>query len=295
MQLLHEGAARFPSPGLAAVKAPAPRVSVCIPTFRGEATLDAAIQSVLDQSYADFELIVVDDNSPDETAATVARFSDPRMSYHRNPTNLGPEGNWNRCLALARGTYVKLLPHDDVLRPECLARQVAVLEADHDERIALVFSARDVLAPDGTRLLRRGYLRGREGRLDAAEVASACVRRGTNLIGEPGAVLFRRSLAERVGKFDATNPYVIDLDYWVRLLAHGDAWYCAQALAGFRVSAGQWSVRIGSGQSRDFRSFVKRLTGRGLLNATPLDLALGSMTPTLNTWARLAFYRIYLR
>jgi hypothetical protein len=198
-------------------------------------------------------------------------------------------------MALARGTYFKLLPHDDVLHPECLARQMAVLEADHEQRIALVFSARDVLAPDGSRLVRRGYPSGREGRLDAARVASACVRRGTNLIGEPGAVMFRRSLAERVGRFDATDPYVIDLDYWIRLLAHGDAWYCPQALAGFRVSAGQWSVQIGSGQSRDFRSFVKRLTGRGLLNATPLDRALGWITPTLNTWARLAFYRVYLR
>ena len=277
------------------MKAPAPCVSVCIPTFQGAATLGFAIQSVLEQSYADFELIVVDDNSPDDTAATVARFSDPRVSYHRNPINLGPEGNWNRCISLARGTYFKLLPHDDVLHPECLARQVAVLEADHDQRIALVFSARDVLAPDGSKLVHRGYPSGQEGRLDAARVASACVRRGTNLIGEPGAVLFRRSLAERVGRFDATDPYVIDLDYWVRLLAHGDAWYCAQALAGFRVSAGQWSVQIGSGQSEDFRSFVKRLTGRGLLNATPLDRALGWITPTLNNWARLAFYRVYLR
>ena len=64
------------------------------------------------------------------------------------------------------------------------------------------------------------------------------MRWGTNLIGEPGAVLFRRDLALKVGGFYAENPYVIDLDYWLRLLAQGDAYYLDQPLASFRVNPG---------------------------------------------------------
>jgi glycosyltransferase involved in cell wall biosynthesis len=275
--------------------AAAPRVTIAIPTYRGAATLPAAIESVLGQTLGEFELLVVDDASPDDTAVLVGRYADPRLAYHRNPVNLGPEGNWNRCLELARGRYFKLLPHDDVLRPDCLARQAAVLEVDVADELALTFSARSVLAPDGRALMRRGWPGGRTGRLAAHEVARRCVRGGTNLLGEPGAVLFRRSLARRVGDFDGTNPYVIDLDYWLRLLVHGDAWYDSEPLAGFRVSRGSWSVAIGRRQSADFRGMLRRLSGIGVLKPNATDRAFGTITPTLNTLARLVFYRLFLQ
>jgi glycosyltransferase involved in cell wall biosynthesis len=246
---------------------------------------------VLHQTFADFELLVIDDNSPDATPALIARFSDPRLVYIRNEYNLGPQGNWNRCLDVARGRYFKLLPHDDVLDSRCLERQVAVLEADNHDNVALVFSSRNVLGPDGRVLARRGYPGGREGLIDGSELMRACVRRGTNLIGEPGAVLFRKSLADRIGAFDASNPYVIDLDYWFRLLAHGDAFYCPEPLAGFRVSGGSWSVSIGTEQGRDFRRFAERAA----TTATYLDRLVGRVTPYLNNLARLVFYRFYLR
>lgn len=273
----------------------APKISVCVPTYCGGATIGAAIESVLAQSFADFELIVIDDGSPDETRVIVERFADPRLVYLRNESNLGPQGNWNRCLEVARGEYFKLLPHDDLLHPCCLERQVAVLEADHVESVALVFSARNVLGPDGRVLTRRGYPGGHEGTIDGSVVMRSCVRRGTNLIGEPGAVLFRKSLAEKIGFFDAINPYVIDLDYWFRLLAHGDAYFCAEPLASFRVSNSSWSVAIGTGQSSDFRSFVSRFASCGALQATAFDYLCGRFTPTLNNLARLIFYRLYLR
>ena len=275
--------------------APTPLLTVAIPTYCGAPVIRATLASVLAQTLTDFELLVVDDNSPDETEAVVREFNDARIRYLRYPDNLGPEGNWNRCLALARGKYFKLLPHDDVLMPQCLERQVAVFEQDPDERIALVFSAREVLGPYGQLLTRRGYPGGRQGQIAAADLLRGCIRRGTNLVGEPGAVLMRRSLARRVGNFNGTNPYVIDLDYWVRLLAHGDAWYCGEPLAGFRVSSQQWSVAIGNRQSTDFRNFVRRVQAQDPLPTRKLDRLLGRFTPTLNNLARLLFYRLYLR
>jgi len=272
-----------------------PCVSICIPTYKGERTLGAAIESVLAQTLTDFELVVIDDQSPDGTKVLVANYADERIRYVRNEANLGPQGNWNRCLSESRGKYFKLLPHDDVLDPACLQRQVAALDADTEHRLALVFSAREVLGPEGQVLTRRGYPGGMEGRIDAREVMGACVRRGTNLLGEPGAVLIRKSLTEKVGLFDATFPYVIDLDYWFRLLGHGDAYYCAETLAGFRVSDTQWSVAIGSSQSHDFRKFIARVEAQGALSATGLDRFFGIFTPALNNVARLLFYRFYLR
>jgi glycosyltransferase involved in cell wall biosynthesis len=253
------------------------------------------MRSVLEQSYRDLELVVVDDNSPDRTEAIVRSFGDPRVRYVRNAGNLGPEGNWNRCLALARGKYFKLMPHDDLLRPGSLARQVAVLEADSTQTIALVCCAREVIGSGDRVLVRRGYPGGREGPLDALQVLRQCVRRGTNVIGEPGGVLFRRALAERVGSFDATNPYVIDLDYWTRLLAHGNAYYQAEVGVAFRVSEQQWTVAIGQQQSRQFSDFIEHKNIAYRRGVTNLDRACGKITPILNQLARWIFYRLFVR
>ena len=272
-----------------------PRVSVCIPTYNGEATIARTIASVLNQSFTDFELVVVDDGSSDATARIVADVRDARVRYVRNESNLGPQGNWNRCLALARAPYIKVLPHDDLLAPNCLSRQAQILDADRETRLALVFSARCVIGPDDRVLIRsRGFRGLSEGRVEAARLMGACVRRGTNLIGEPGAVLYRNQISDRIAGFDAAQPYVIDLDYWFRLLVHGDAHYCNEPLASFRVWAGSWSVAIGAGQSADFRSFVARMSKLGLLRATWLDRLIGRATPSLNNLARRVFYRLWL-
>lgn len=269
---------------------------MAIPTYNGQSTIGPAIASVLAQTHTDFELLVFDDRSTDDTAAVVASFSDPRLRFERHSRNLGAEGNWNHALGQARGRYFKLLPHDDLLTPDCLQRQVNVLETDRANDIALVCSARDVLAPDGRVLLRhRGIPGAREGRLQAKALRRRCVRAGTNLLGEPGAVLFRTDLARQTGQFDGRDPYVIDMDYWFRLLEHGDAWYCDQALASFRVSATQWSVVLGDQQSRDFRRCVSRHNRQGALGLSLADQLLGAVTPVLNSLARQAFYKVYLR
>jgi glycosyltransferase involved in cell wall biosynthesis len=269
-----------------------PRVSVCIPTYNGQAYLGPAIESVLAQTLTDLEVVVIDDGSTDATPDVVARLRDPRLRYLRNERNLGPQGNWNRCLEEARGRYFKLLPHDDLLRPTCLERQVAVLEADRDERIALVACARDVIGPDERVLMRRGF-GPRDARVPGPQAARACVRRGTNLIGEPGAGLARLSLVRRVGAYDGSQPYVIDLDYWFRLLEHGDLHCIAEPLAAFRVSSRSWSVAIGARQTRDFREFVHRMQRTGRVRPSALDHLAGSVSTRLNTLARLAFYRLH--
>jgi len=169
-------------------------VSVCIPTYRGAKHLAETIQSVLGQSFTDFELLVLDDASPDETADVVARFADPRLTYLRNESNIGAQANWNRCLAHARGRYVKLLPHDDLLRPECLEQQVAVMEGDANGAIALVCCSRQMIDRKGRPLMRRGMPRRHAGRIQGSELVRRSVRAGTNLIGEPGAVMFRRGV-----------------------------------------------------------------------------------------------------
>lgn len=271
-----------------------PVVSVVIPTYQGASTLGAAIDSVLGQSFADFELIVVDDASPDDPHAIVAaRGGDVRLRYERNPTNLGPQGNWNRALALACGRYVKLLPHDDGLREDCLLRQVEVLE--RDPALALTFCARDVIGPSGRVLLRaRGWPGRAAGVADRRALVRACLRHGTNVVGEPGAVLFRRDLADRIGGFDGRHPYVIDLEYWLRLLQHGGGWWEPAALARFRVWGGSWSVAIGLRQHRQFDALMDELLAAEPALAGAGERLRGRVMSSCNALARQLFYRLFV-
>ena len=122
-----------------------PRVSVCIPVYQGERYVAKAIQSALYQTYADIDVVVLDNASTDGTLAEVCRFSDERLRVVKNDTNLGAAGNFNKALVEARGAYVKILCADDFLYPTCVARQVEVLEADSAGSIALVTCTREVV------------------------------------------------------------------------------------------------------------------------------------------------------
>jgi len=270
-----------------------PLVSIGIPAYKGAAFIKETIESVLAQSFRDFELIICDDNSPDDTLEVIAGFTDPRIRVLRSEANLGAEGNWNRCLSEARGKYFKLLPQDDRLLPGCLERQVAVLEADTGEAISLVFSARQVVLPNGKPAMVRGYPAA-EGRVSGDKVITRCVRAGTNLVGEPGSGLFRRSLASRIGDYDAANPYVVDLDYWFRLLREGDAYYIALPMVTFTVSAASWSFALGNRQSADFEAFLRRFSTMPGFRFSRLDMACGRWMARLNNCLRLLFYRLVL-
>ena len=107
-------------------------VSVIIPTYNRAACLKLALASVLNQTYQNFEIIVVDDASTDGTADVVRGFADARITYVRHDVNRGKVGAGaaarNSGIARAQGTYIAFLDDDDEWLPEKLARQVAVLD-----------------------------------------------------------------------------------------------------------------------------------------------------------------------
>jgi len=115
-----------------------PRVSVGLPVFNGELFLEEAIDSLLRQTFGDFELIITDNASTDRTEEICRRRAeaDTRIRYYRNEINIGAMGNFNRTVALSHGTYFKWAAHDDVHDIACLERCVEVL--DRDPSVVLV-------------------------------------------------------------------------------------------------------------------------------------------------------------
>jgi glycosyltransferase involved in cell wall biosynthesis len=109
-----------------------PRVSIGLPVYNGEKLMAAAVESILGQTYSDFELIITDNASTDHTEAIGREFMkrDSRVRYVRNETNIGAAPNFDRAFELSRGEYFKWAAYDDRLTPEYLEKCVKVLDAD---------------------------------------------------------------------------------------------------------------------------------------------------------------------
>lgn len=266
-----------------------PAISVCIPTHNGAAYIGQTLKSVLAQSGIELEVIVADDASSDDTVEQVIALDDPRIRLLRASVNLGPEGNWNRALDAARGDYVKVMGQDDLLYDGCLADQAAVLGAERG--VALVASRRDVVDGTGRAVVRSRGLAGMRGVVAPDRAVRAVVRSGTNPIGEPVAVLFSREARAAAGGFRGGLPYVIDLDYWCRLLDAGSLYAMAQTLCAFRVSTGSWSAKLAKEQSAQVRKLYAGLRDRRPNAITAADVALGSAKAAAAAVARRALYR----
>jgi glycosyltransferase involved in cell wall biosynthesis len=140
------------TPGDRSRGAPPPLLTIGLPVFNGARYLESSVDSILSQSLTDFELIISDNASTDETESIarslVAR--DHRVHYRRNARNAGISTNFNVFVPLARGQLFKWATSDDLLRPGFLERCVAVLEADAD--VVLAYAAADFVDGDGVPL-----------------------------------------------------------------------------------------------------------------------------------------------
>jgi glycosyltransferase involved in cell wall biosynthesis len=188
-----------------------PKVTVLMPVFNREGMVDEAIRSVVEQDFADFELLVVDDGSTDRTPEVLAAWAarDPRVVVVTSPTNQGVGAALNLGLAHARGKYVARHDSDDLMLPR-LAEQAAVLDARPE--VVLVSCAFDITDLAGKHL---GVWRN-----DEPHEVTAFLLNFANVIG--GAqVMFRLAEVLEEGGYPLRSTACEDYDLWVRLLRRG--------------------------------------------------------------------------
>lgn len=216
-----------------------PRISVCMPIYNSAPYLREAVDSVLSQEGAAFELILVDDCSDDGSREIAQSYAgrDPRVRVMPNAANLGMVANWNRCLELCTGEYVHFLLGDDLLcGRDALALMAA--ELDRDPEIALVASARRIVDSVSQQLRMASSFR--DCSIDGERLIRICLAEARNLIGEPSVVMFRRRDAGY--GFDDRYRQFVDLEMWIRLLQRGSMRYLTAPLAAFRNHATQQTV-----------------------------------------------------
>ena len=223
-----------------------PSISVLIPSYRQARFLPEALESVLAQDWKDREILVADDASGDETAEVIEPFlrREPRIRFHRHPSNLGLVENWNWCLQQARGMAIKLMGADDRLdRPDCLSRQWESLQRPG---IALVSSARRLI-DEQSRPFRTeaGFP---PGSISGRAAMARMLETQTNLVGEPVCALFRKEAAAK--GFHPAYPQLADMEMWFQLLRQGDLFYEKEPLCSFRIHPNQLSqINLRSGDS----------------------------------------------
>jgi hypothetical protein len=210
-----------------------PIISVLIPTFNYARFLPEAIDSVLRQDFGDFELLIADDCSTDDTANVVKPYCarDARVQFAVHSTNMGMVNNWNYCLQRARGQYIKFVFGDDKLfRPNALSKMLGMLEGEPSATLAA--SAR-VILDEASHVVNLWRSLG-EGRHEGRRVIEKCLmRNGENIVGEPSAVLFRKADAQR--GFHPAYRQIVDVEMWFHLLEKGDLVYTREPLCAFRV------------------------------------------------------------
>jgi glycosyltransferase involved in cell wall biosynthesis len=214
-----------------------PKVSVCIPVRNGGDFLPLAVDSVLRQSLDDYELVIVDNCSTDGTEKWIEEklSAGPRVRFYRNATNIGLVGNFNACLAYAKGEYIKFLCADDLLLPESVRRMSDALDADPS--VALVTGSRRLIDENGATSTTQRYA-AENVRLPGTDVINRCIF-GKNYIGEPSAVMFRRKMAQR--GFQESLPQLMDLEMWFHLLEQGPMVGLVDEVCAIRQYSGQMS------------------------------------------------------
>jgi glycosyltransferase involved in cell wall biosynthesis len=190
----------------------APKVSVCIPAYQQTVLLRKTLESLLSQTFTDYELIITDDTPGDEVEQLVRSFDfGAKLQYARNVSQLGSPGNWNEALSRARGQYIKIMHHDDwFLNEKSLGKFVSLL--DQQPGADLAFCATQIL---DTRDQSLSLNRPDAVQIDAIRHNPASLLYHNNIIGAPSAVIYRNKSGLR---FDERIKYVVDIDFYIQIL-----------------------------------------------------------------------------
>ncbi|MEX2617721.1 MAG: glycosyltransferase family A protein [Alphaproteobacteria bacterium] len=229
---------------------PKPKVTVIIPTFDRAHILPRAIDSVLEQSFGDFELLVIDDASHDETKDVVAQYSDPRLQYIKLEKNGGVAAARNSGIRRARGDYIAFLDSDDEWLSEKLALQVGLLDR-LPKSTGLVYSAIEILGREsGVEILvpethgypHRAHLSG-------------------TFIGAGGSnIMIRKDVTRMIGFFDESLPAIEDFDFCLRVGRFFRIEFIDQPLVRYHDTVQESDCQ--AGDQRRSRNFMRNFQAR---------------------------------
>jgi glycosyltransferase involved in cell wall biosynthesis len=224
-----------------------PLISICIPLYNGEKYLEQCLNSAINQTYKNIEILLVDDTSVDNTWNIASKYAaiDKRIRLHRNDKNLGLAANFNKCLELANGEWIKLLLQDDYLTDNCIETMMAGIS----ERDKIAVCKRTFLLNSGADDAKRNYYNHEVVTFEKLGISSkepvyisplqvetmATGNICMNFIGEPTSIMLRKSVLAEIGYFNTDLAQICDLEYFARIASNYGIKYIPAPLTYFRI------------------------------------------------------------
>jgi glycosyltransferase involved in cell wall biosynthesis len=229
-----------------------PRVSVIIPSYNHEKYVAEAIQSVLDQTYQDFEIVITDDGSSDNTVEVIKSFTDPRIRLFCLPKNRGACVAANHCIKESKGEFIALLNSDDVFVPEKLEKQVNFLDLHFD--IGAVFSYAQFIDDESNvfsqdkNIYYQNFIQSNKNRFEWLNYFFF----NGNCLCHP-SILIRKECYGAVGRYDQRLAQLPDLEFWIRLCQKYEIFIIPEKLVKFRLRNNEANV---SGNKPEMRKRI---------------------------------------
>jgi glycosyltransferase involved in cell wall biosynthesis len=275
----------MPTPhSLSPESADGPLVTIAIPTFNRASWLPHCIGAALAQSYQNFEVLVSDNASTDETPAVLAQIGDPRLRVVRQKENIGLIRNWNACLAEARGAYIIFVSDDDLVTPFLLDRCVTLIREEPKLPIVICLTDTHIL-DEGHTLRATPHQKFGTGVWDGSDLLLEYLKR--RISPTMCGVLFRTEALRAIGGFPLDMPHAEDAACWVQVLMTGKAGFVNEACATYSIHSTAETARLSDDAivgdfgklvnmilERADRCFEDRQKGRKIKSAARLFLAL---------------------
>lgn len=209
-----------------------PLVTFVVPCYKLAHYLAECVDSILAQTYENFEVLIMDDCSPDHTAEVARGFRDPRVKHIRNEPNLGHLRNYNKGIEMARGKYVWLISADDRLRaPHALSRYVEVMES-HPKVAYACCSAVEIRSGQETGTAKYSLMAPADSIFNGHQLLKRLLYANT-IVAPSGMV--RKSCYEAHGVFPLDLPYAGDWYLWCLFALHHDAAFFAEPMVAYRM------------------------------------------------------------
>jgi len=224
-----------------------PLVSICIPTYNGQEFLEECLQSAINQTYPNIEIVIVDDCSADDTSNIIVKYAarDTRIKIFHNEKNLGLVGNFNRCIQIAQGDWIKFLLQDDYLTDNCIETMLAgISEQDRIVVCKRTFLLDEDMSEDKKRYYetevvtfeKLGIISKTPVFINPKQVAGmAAGNICMNFIGEPTSVMFGKEIVNKMGHFNKDLAQICDLEYFLRIGSTYGIKYIPSELSYFRI------------------------------------------------------------
>ncbi|WJS95137.1 glycosyltransferase [Flavobacterium johnsoniae] len=206
-----------------------PKITVLMPVYNCELYIKEALESILNQTFSDFELLIIDDASSDSTVSIIKNYNDSRLRLIEKDKNSGITNSLNYGLSIARGEYIARMDGDDISFPERFEKQVAFLDANPEiilcgTNYKVIGKNENIILPECNESIKIRLLRD-------------------NCIAHPSVMMRRQKLIESSVLYDPIKESAEDYDLWVRLLAFGKLYNLQDFLLQYRVHEMQISKK----------------------------------------------------